>query len=161
MRVAELMTKDVACVRKSEMCATAVRLMWDCDCGSVPVLDEDGNQVVGIVTDRDICMATWSKDLSPSAIRVSDAMSKELHCCSPGDGVALAENLMRARQIRRLPVLDDDRRLVGILSLADIVRAAGRSGGRTAGSEVSPMEITSTLANICQPTPANSVAPAF
>jgi CBS domain-containing protein len=160
MRVSELMTKEVACVRSNDPCAIAAKLMWDCDCGAVPVVDET-ERVVGMITDRDICMATWSRDCAPSAIRTGDVMSRELYFCSPGDGVGLAENLMRSHQVRRLPVLDAERRLAGILSLADIARASGRTDARTTNSEVAPMQIASTLANICQPPPVATVNAAF
>jgi CBS domain-containing protein len=161
MRVSELMTKQVASIRCNEPCAAAAKLMWDCDCGAVPVTDEAGERVLGMITDRDICMAAWSRDCAPSAIRARDVMSRDLYACSPGDGVALAENLMRSHQVRRIPVLDDERRLVGILSLADIARAGGRAGGRTTGSEVAPIQVVSTLANICQPGPVSTVHAAF
>lgn len=161
MRVSELMTKQVASVRSNEPCAVAAKLMWDCDCGAVPVTDETGGRVIGMITDRDICMATWSRDCSPAAIRAGEVMSRELYYCSPGDGVALAENLMRSHQIRRIPVLEADGRLAGILSLADIARAGGRAGGHMTGSEVAPMQVASTLANICQPSPASTVHAAF
>lgn len=161
MRVSELMTKQVASVRCDEPCAVAAKLMWDCDCGAVPVTDETGERVLGMITDRDICMASWSRDCAPSAIGTRDVMSHELYFCSPGDGVGLAENLMRSHQIRRIPVLDEQRRLVGILSLADIARAAGRADGRMTASEVAPVHIASTLANICQPPHSSSVSPAF
>ncbi|HEY6558528.1 MAG TPA: CBS domain-containing protein [Polyangiaceae bacterium] len=156
MRVSELMTKVVACVRCNDPCGVAAKLMWDCDCGAVPVVDE-GERVVGMITDRDICMAAWSRDSAPSAIRTGDVMSRQLYFCSPGDGVGLAENLMRSHQIRRIPVLDGERRLAGILSLADIARAGGRADPRSTGSEVAPMQVASTLANICQPAPVRIV----
>src|SRR6185295_9031194 len=125
MQVQELMTTNVATCRADDACSAAVRLMWDCDCGSVPVLDQDG-RLAGMITDRDICMAAWSRDISPSAIPLSLVMSRELTVCSSTDDLAAAERSMRANQIRRLPVVDGDRRLLGILSLADIVREASR-----------------------------------
>jgi CBS domain-containing protein len=151
MKVRSVMTASVASVRKDESLSTAAKLMWDCDCGSIPVKDEAGEQVVGMITDRDICMATWSRDCAPSVIAVSDAMSPELYFSAPDESVASAERLMRARKIRRVPVLDGDRRLVGILSLADIANESRRAGLRPDGSEVAPAEIAGTLADICEP----------
>ena len=146
MKVSDLMTQQVATVRSNDSAATAARLMWDCDCGSLPVLDE-GNQVSAIVTDRDICMAGLFQDRSLGAIPISQAMSKSIHFCGPDDSVSSAEQIMRAYQIRRLPVLDGERRLLGILSLADIVRATERDKGRK--KEMIPEEVTATLADIC------------
>jgi len=148
MRVSDVMTKQVACVRAEDRASAAAQIMWECDCGAVPVVGQ-GDRIVAVVTDRDICMATFFHDASPSAISVSQAMSKELHFCSPEDSVATAEQLMRAHQIRRLPVLDGEGRLVGVLSLADIARLGHRDKGRQ--RELAPDQITATLAGICTP----------
>lgn len=129
MKVSDLMTQQVATIRSSDSAATAARLMWDCDCGSLPVVDEN-NQVSAVVTDRDICMTALFEDRPLSPVPVSQAMSKSMRFCAPDDSVSSAEQIMRAYQIRRLPVLDAERRLLGILSLADIVRATEREKGR-------------------------------
>jgi CBS domain-containing protein len=147
MRVSDLMTKNVVSVGVNDPCSTAARLMWDCDCGAVPVMGEGGDKVVGMITDRDICMATWSQNAAPSDLRVAHAMSRELYFCAPQDGVGLAENVMRSKQVRRIPVVDGDQHLIGILSLADIARARDRAGT----PQVVPQEVATTLADICQP----------
>src|SRR5262249_48183923 len=121
MKVRDLMTSQVATVRASEQSSTALRIMWDCDCGSLPVVDEAG-RAIAVVTDRDIAMTSLFRDAPPSALPVSEAMSKRIHFCMPDDSVASAEQIMRGNQIRRLPVIDSERRLVGVLSLADVVR---------------------------------------
>jgi len=162
MRIRDLMTKQVASVRSADSTAVAARLMWDCDCGVVPVVDEEGH-AVAMITDRDICMAALMRDRAPSAIPVADAMSRDLQSCGPDDEVATAEELMRMHQIRRIPIVDRDRRPVGMLSLADIVRATDRKKSRAA-REVAPEEVAVTLADICAPPPreiASPVAPAF
>jgi CBS domain-containing protein len=146
MLVSEIMTRQVATVRTNEKASTAAQLMWDCDCGALPVLDETG-RAVAVVTDRDICMATLFQDRSPSQFPVSLAMSRDLHFCLPEHDVTTAEQRMRVRQIRRLPVLDADRRLVGIISLADIVRATARKKGRK--GTLPSDEVTATLLDIC------------
>jgi CBS-domain-containing membrane protein len=104
-----------------------------------------------MVTDRDICMAAMLKNCAPSAISCRDAMSRGLFACSPEDTIANAEAALRNHQIRRLPVLDETGRLAGIISLADIVRAAGN--GFRHRKEVSPEEITDTLGVISRPRP--------
>jgi CBS domain-containing protein len=151
MRIRDLMTKQVASVRSNDSAAVAARLMWDCDCGVVPVIDDEGH-AVAMITDRDICMAALMRDRAPSAIPVADAMSRDLRSCGPEDEVSTAEELMRMHQIRRIPIVDRDRRPVGMLSLADIVRATDRKKGRTA-REVAPEEVAVTLADICAPPP--------
>jgi CBS domain-containing protein len=156
MKIRDLMTKQVASVRATDSTAAAARLMWDCDCGAVPVLDDDG-RVIAMITDRDICMAALMRDRPPSAIPVLDAMSRDLQTCEPDDDVSAAEQMMRAHQVRRIPIVDRERRLLGMLSLADIVRAADhnkRRGARQIASE----EVAGTLADICA-APGREAAP--
>jgi CBS domain-containing protein len=153
MKVSEVMTKRVAHVGRREPLSSAARLMWECDCGAVPVVDEASGKVVGMITDRDICISTWSKDRAPSAIAISEAMSSELYQCSPTDNVSFAEALMKSKQIRRVPVVDEEQKLVGILSLADI--ATGARAGQMLDNELAPTQIAATLANICR-RPASS-----
>ena len=157
MKIRDLMTKQVATVRATDSTAVAARLMWDCDCGAVPVLDGDG-RAIAMITDRDICMAALMRDSAPSAIPVSEAMSRTLRFCSPEDAVSTAEGIMRTYQIRRIPILDKDRRPVGVLSLADIVRGAERKNGRatktkTKAKKVAPSVVAGTLADICATPP--------
>ena len=147
MKTRDLMTKQVASVRATDSTAVAARLMWDCDCGAILVLDEEG-RAIAMITDRDICMAALMRDRAPSAIPVSDAMSRDLQCCGPDDSVSSAEQLMRTHQVRRIPIVDRERHPLGLLSLADIVRATDRHKKRTT-REITPTEVTLTLADIC------------
>ena len=145
------MTTDVVSVNQTEPLSEAARLMYECDCGAIPVLDIVSKRILGMITDRDICMAVWSKDRPPSTICTSEITSRELYACREGDSIASAEGLMRAKQVRRVPVLDEHDRLVGILSLADIAQAAQNSGAPAAAGELAPTEIAATLGNICNP----------
>jgi CBS domain-containing protein len=146
MIVAELMTENPVCVGLRQPLSEAARLMWECDCGALPVLDEE-QTVRGMITDRDVCMATWMQRSAPQDLAVSGAMSERLYSCSPTDTLSTAEGLMRSKQVRRIPVLSDDGHLLGILSLADIVKATGFSSdmGLLASA------VTLTLADICRP----------
>jgi CBS domain-containing protein len=154
MQVSDIMTREVATVRTDEKASVAARLMWECDCGALPVVDEAG-RAVAVITDRDICMATLFQDRPPSQFAVSLAMSRDLHFCLPEHDVTTAEQRMRVQQIRRLPVLDADRRLVGIVSLADIARATARA---EAGKGKLPSdEVTATLVDICAPRSSGGV----
>jgi CBS domain-containing protein len=149
MIVADLMTRNAATIRSGQTLAGAAQLMWDCDCGAVPVVERDGDKVIGMVTDRDICMATWSRNLPPSSIFVDEVMSTELVRCSAQDSIARAGALMRSNQIRRIPVVDSSERLVGILSLADIARAKDFAESRS-DPELSSDGLATTLAGICR-----------
>jgi CBS-domain-containing membrane protein len=149
MRVKDVMSSNVSGIRSSQSLSAAAKIMWDCDCGALPVIDE-ASRVLGMITDRDICMSCWTQDRPPSAILVSESMSRALFSCSAEDTLAATEEIMRSRQVRRLPVLDTQGRLAGIISLADLVREAQRErGGRR--QDVVSEEVASTLASICQP----------
>lgn len=148
MKIRDLMNESVSTVRVSQTASAALRAMWDCDCGSIPVLDDDG-RAIAMVTDRDIAMATLFRDTPPSALPVSDVMSRSLQSCSPDDDLSRAEELLRTHQIRRLPVVDDDRRVVGILSLADVVRSAAKRSDK--GGKKTTDAVTATMAVICSP----------
>jgi CBS domain-containing protein len=147
MLVAELMTRNTFSVRAGQTLADAAQLMWDCDCGALPVVEDNGNRVVGMLTDRDICMATWSRGAPPGNISVSEVMSQNLVYCSGSDSIGRAEQIMQSSQVRRLPVLDGDQRLIGILSLADIARATERAKIVPDGSGNG---LAATLAGICR-----------
>ncbi len=92
--------------------------------GAVPVVDVD-NKILGIVTDRDICIAVASRDRKASEIRAGELCGGQVLTCSPGDDVKKAMRLMRRKQVRRLPVADEEGRLAGMITLADIIDAAG------------------------------------
>ena len=150
MKVRDIMTTDVRACLPDEPLSAAVRIMWDCDCGIAPVVDRSG-RVVGAITDRDICIACWSRDARPSEVLVSETMTREVQCCGADDTVADAERAIRACQVRRLPVVDDEGRLQGIISLADITLAAdGRIATMQAG-ELHATEVVQVLADVCQP----------
>jgi CBS domain-containing protein len=128
--------------------------MWDCDIGCLPVLDGTG-QVVGMITDRDICMAAFTRGERLQDIPVSIAMAKEVLSCSPDATLVEAEEVMRSGQVRRLPVIDSDSCLVGIVSLNDLALLAEREIGRK-NRDLSAQEVTATLAAICAPRPAET-----
>ena len=149
MQVKELMTRQVEACRPEDSLSRAAQLMWECDCGVVPVVDEQ-QQVVGIVTDRDICMATYTKDRAPSAIRVGEVMTPDVHCCKPDDSIADAETQMREQRVRRVPIVDGDKKLVGILSMGDL--ACELSGDKKRGNNgVEAEEVAETLAAVSKP----------
>src|SRR5690606_7425650 len=90
------------------------RIMWEANCGVVPVVNE-AQEVLGMLTDRDICMAAYTRGEPLSAISVQSAMSPQVACVSPKDSVQSVLRLMRERQIRRVPVVQDGR-FVGIIA---------------------------------------------
>ncbi|MBI4516536.1 MAG: CBS domain-containing protein [Deltaproteobacteria bacterium] len=159
MSVAEMMSQDVKTCRPQDTLNSAAHLMWEFDCGCVPVVDSD-NHVVGMLTDRDICMAAYTQGALLSELGVASAMSKEVYTCGPQDTPAAAEELMRAHQIRRLPVVDAAGRLVGLVSLNDLAREAGRQPARKTKRQVKADEVITTLAAICARRPGPQLSAA-
>jgi CBS-domain-containing membrane protein len=98
-------------------------VMWEHDCGIVPVLDAEG-KLVGVVTDRDICMAAFFHGARLSELPVREVMARDLHTLRPEASLHDALALMRRMQVRRVPVVDDAGALVGIFSLADLANPA-------------------------------------
>ncbi len=149
MKVEKLMTKQVATCKAQDSLHAAAQMMWEHDCGCVPVVDEN-SKVIGVITDRDICMAAYFQDKPLRAMTVSSAMSKSTYPCKPEDTIEAAERSMKANQVRRLPVVGGSGRIMGIISLNDIAREAEQE--RNLGKqEVTETEITSTLAAVCEP----------
>jgi len=147
MNVGQLMTHGVKTCRPQDSLNTAAKLMWDNNCGSVGVVAE--GKVVGMLTDRDICMAAYTQGHLLSEMQISGAMSKKLFSCRPEDSLAKAEEIMRTNRIRRLPVIDADSHLVGILSLDDIAREAMRERKDKQRVEITAEEVCDTFAAVC------------
>jgi CBS domain-containing protein len=144
MKVEQLMTPAPATCGLSENLAQVVERMWDANCGIVPVVD-DGAHVVGVITDRDISVAAATRGLAPGEIRVSDMQGRPVVACRPEDDLQAALELMQQHHIRRLPVTTDEGVLHGIISLDDIILAAGTRGTVTAA------EVLRTLKAILAP----------
>jgi CBS domain-containing protein len=152
MRVAQIMSRDVAVCKGEDSLRTAAQIMWDRDCGCVPVVAyPDGEQrVVAMITDRDICMAALHQRRGLEDMTVESAMSREIFACRPDDPVELAVKILQEKQVHRLPVIDGDGRLAGILSLADVAREARREHA-AASREVSDFEVAETVEAISLP----------
>jgi CBS domain-containing protein len=126
MKVQDLMCKTVRSCSPGHTLADAARIMSDADCGCVPVVDEAA-RICGVLTDRDICMAAYLRARAPQEIRVEEVMARQVLVCRPKEHLGDAEMTMRRAQVRRLPVVEVDGSLVGILSLNDIAIEAERN----------------------------------
>ncbi len=131
MHVHELMTHTPGVCTTTDHLSRAAQVMWDRDCGSVPVLDGAG-KLIGIVTDRDVCMAAYTQGRALHDIPVADVMSKVVYTIGPDATYDDALEALQRHAVRRLPVTDADGILLGMLSLADFARAA-RGGRKSAG----------------------------
>jgi CBS domain-containing protein len=146
MKVKELMTSDVKSCGLDTNLATAARIMWEGDCGAVPVTDERG-RVVGMITDRDICIAAATRSRAEGEIPVQEVISKAVYTCAPSDDVRAALETMSIRKVRRLPVVDHKGHLSGILSIHDIALLA-RSGRSL---DLPPEDVLDTFIAITEP----------
>jgi CBS domain-containing protein len=149
MKIADIMKRDVEICGPDDNVATAASRMWDGDIGCIPVVSESG-QVVGMITDRDICMAALTRGRPLHEIPVASVMSKEISSCLPEATLIEAGEIMRARQVRRLPVIDSEASLVGVVSLGDMARFAGQEIGRR-NHNLSAQAVVATLAAVCEP----------
>ena len=156
MKTKDVMTEGARTCTPDHPLSCAAQIMWEHDCGCVPIVDHAG-KAVGMITDRDICMAAYTQGRKLDEMQVGSAMSGRLVSVQATDDLDLAERRMRKHQVRRLPVLDEEQRVVGILSLSDIALSAQRKaplGG------VEPEKVTGTLAAICAPPIPNAEAEA-
>jgi CBS domain-containing protein len=121
MNIKEVMSKEPRTVRMVDRLDTAARVLWDQDCGIVPVVD--GNQaIVGVVTDRDLCMASYTQGKALAEIPVTAAMGRVVRTCKPDDPIAAALATMQQHQIHRLPVVDARGVVVGVVAMNDLIR---------------------------------------
>ena len=122
MKISDVMTPNPKTVKPSDDIQVAARIMRDEDTGAVPVIE--GDRVVGMITDRDIVIRAIAD--GDFECTIDDIVSDDVVCATPDMSTAEAAELMSEHQIRRLPVVDDDERLVGILSIGDIAVKEGR-----------------------------------
>ncbi len=146
MKVQELMTPEPRTCRDTVNLLEITKLMWDRDCGIVPLVDENGD-AVGVITDRDVCMAVGTRNQLASDIHANEVATGKIYSCHPEDEVQAALAIMKDRQVRRLLVTDDDGRIVGIVSLNDLTLATGRRAGKQG---VSHEAVLDTLRAICE-----------
>jgi CBS domain-containing protein len=149
MKVRDIMSSAPVTCSPADTLNRASELMWNRDVGCVPVVDDE-QRLVAMLTDRDVCMAAYTQGRPLSELPVSGAMSDGAHTCAPEDTVEKAERLMLEHQVRRLPVVDRERHVVGVLSLNDVARAccAGLRRGRP---EVRTDDVVRTLGAVGEP----------
>jgi CBS domain-containing protein len=123
MDLRDIMTRNVEVVSAGASLKDAAKKMKDLDVGLIPVCD--GDRLKGVLTDRDITIRATADGRDPSKTKVSEVMSTDLAYCLEDQEVEEAVSVMEARQIRRLPIVNQDKRLIGIISLADIAVHVG------------------------------------
>lgn len=149
MKVQDVMTPTVSSCRPWTNLAEVAMMMWNNDCGLIPVLSDHG-VVTSVITDRDICMSVATKHRRAEEITVSEVTNGSLFLCRPEDDVAKVLKTMGMNQVRRLPVTDQDGHLVGIVSINDLVTAARSTKTPTYSAVIETLKAIS-VRSISQP----------
>jgi CBS domain-containing protein len=135
MKVSELMTPDVELVQPDDTLHTAAKMMADLDTGALPVGEND--KLVGMITDRDITIRAVAEGRDPDKTTVRDAMSEHIRFCFEDEDTREVSRKMSEWAVRRLPVLNRDKRLVGIVSLGDMATGGADQESKEALEEIS------------------------
>jgi len=145
MKVRNLMTKEATFCGLDTDLSTAAGLMAARGCGFLPVVGEGGN-VIGAITDRDISIALGARNRKPCDLRIKDVMAPKLFTCTADDSIHCALKTMRCARIRRLPVVDLEGALIGVLSIDDVVLHAHEHALK---KEISYEDVEETYKAIC------------
>ena len=150
MIVREVMNQEVTTCNPETTLEPAALLLWNGDCGTVAVVAGE-NRPIGIITDRDICMAVPLQHKPASEIQVQEVMSRHLFTCQPESDIMNALKTMSFQKVRRLPVTNDSGQVAGIISIEDLIARAerGRRGIQT--PDLSYDDTMTTLKAICRP----------
>jgi CBS domain-containing protein len=120
-KCSEVMTKDPVCCRPDDTAAKAAQLMQRENVGSIPVIEsEQTRKLVGILTDRDLAVKLVAKGLDPKSTKVDAVMTREVVTCRADDELQKALDAMAEHQLRRIPIVDNENRIVGIIAQADV-----------------------------------------
>jgi CBS domain-containing protein len=142
MKIKDVMTPAPRTCARDTNLAAAAEIMLQGDCGILPVIDE-GGRLAGVVTDRDLFIALGTRNARPSAVTIGEVMQGPATTCDPDDDVREVLQVMKDRRIRRVPVAGFGGTVIGIVSMNDLVLAAGAKKG------VRDTDIVDTMRGIC------------
>jgi len=158
MKVEDVMTRDVEFCTLETNLATAAMQMWNRDCGVLPVVD-DQRKVIGMITDRDICMKAATNHQDIAAIRVEELISDPIHTCKLDADIREALETLQRALVRRLPVVNDEGQIEGIVSVSDILRHSSEKVDKVTPG-VTYADVVSTFKVISAPRSRASAASA-
>jgi CBS domain-containing protein len=119
MKVKDVMTKDPVCCRLTDTAQEIAKILRDNDIGSVPIISEN-RKLEGIITDRDLCCTIIAEGLDPRTTPINNYVTRNPLACRADDDLDDCERAMQKNQIRRIPVVDDQQRCIGVVSQADL-----------------------------------------
>ena len=143
MKARNIMTGNPACCAPADPVSEVARMMRDCDCGCIPVVDPKTQKMVGVVTDRDLAVRVLAVGLD-GRTQAGEVMTTEVACCHEDSSVDDIERTMANRQVRRVPIVDGDGRCVGIIAQADMAMAMQEH-------LVSPTDVATVVQKISEP----------
>jgi CBS domain-containing protein len=120
MKVKEVMSVNPECCTANDTAQKVAKMMCDLNVGSIPVVDQDSRALVGMITDRDLCCRVLAQGLDISSTRIQEFVTYNPAVCRDGENVEQCERLMQERQVRRIPVVDKDNHVIGIVAQADL-----------------------------------------
>jgi len=126
MKVQDVMNMSAVTCAANDTLATVAQKLWEHDCGCLPVADREGRPVA-MITDRDVCMAAYTSGRPLGELRVANSMSKTTITCRGQEDIGAAAQRMAKHGVRRLPVVDPNGKLIGILSLNDLATASAEA----------------------------------
>ncbi len=141
MRVNEIMTKEPACCTPACSAQVAANLMREAGVGFLPVLEKYSRRLVGVVTDRDLCLFVVAQGSPAAGVLVGECMTADPLFCRSHDDVGTALELMRGNALRRLPVVNEEGAVEGVISIDDLIRYA----------QIDAQQIKAALRQICEP----------
>lgn len=137
MNVREVMSSNPVCCLPEDTAQTVARQMCQSNVGSIPIMsDRQSKKLTGIVTDRDLCCSVIAQGLDPATTPIREHMRKNPVACRPDDSLESCEQAMQRHQVRRIPVVDEQGRCVGIVAQADVALNRG------------PQQVSKTVAEI-------------
>jgi CBS domain-containing protein len=146
MKAENLMTRNVSTCSQRDSLEEAAHVMWESDVGCLVVVDDD-KRPIGMITDRDVLMAAYTRGIPLRDALVESAMSREVLACSTATPLRELEQSMQAAQVRRVPVTDPNGKLVGIVGMGDIARTVQSTPLHLAEAP----GLAKTLASVTQP----------
>ena len=159
MNVGTVMSRGVVTCTPDDSLNRAAQIMWENDCGCVPVVDA-GGVMIGMVTDRDVCMAAYTQGRALAQISVASASSKQAFTVGESADIGEAERAMAEHRVRRIAVVDGSGRPLGIVSMNDLARHVHEKKHGHRPDSLAPEPILRTLTAICQPTGVAPIAAA-
>ena len=132
MKARDIMTENPATITPETTAREAARLMESHDVGSLPVVEGADRRLCGVVTDRDLALRVLARGESPE-VQVREVMSGNVHCCKAEDSLDEVENAMARNQVRRIPIVDDNNRVIGMVAQADLARERKAVGTKDLG----------------------------